>query len=292
MPVRLGACLVAEFVGTFALCFIGILAIHSGAGLIAIALAHGLILSIMITAAMPTSGGLSQSRRHLWLSHHWKKSNSPRASLTSSSSFWPVRLLLWRCMQCSAVEPSASRSSLTERRKSTARTPAWPLSPRSSPPSSWSSPSGEPPPIRRCAKPRRRPAPLIGLTVAADILAIGPITGASMNPARSFGPTLVASLSPDSHLWATHWVYWVGTALVGRGDRVDNCVSPDSLASRHRTWNRRPRRRCPRNSTTALKYASSLACDFAYFPFKKTRNRKRVASPFESGVNGLFQFET
>src|SRR5213078_3964408 len=50
----------------------------------------------------------------------------------------------------------------------------------------------------------------IGLTVAADILAIGPITGASMNPARSFGPTLVASLQPGSHLWSTHWLYWIG----------------------------------------------------------------------------------
>src|SRR6185369_2789579 len=57
MPVRLGACLVAEVVGTFALCFVGILSIHSaagsGAGLVSVALAHGLILSIMVTAAMP-----------------------------------------------------------------------------------------------------------------------------------------------------------------------------------------------------------------------------------------------
>src|SRR5205807_3134462 len=50
----------------------------------------------------------------------------------------------------------------------------------------------------------------IGLTIAADILAVGPITGASMNPQRSFGPTLVATLQPGSHLWSTHWIYWIG----------------------------------------------------------------------------------
>jgi aquaporin Z len=43
----------------------------------------------------------------------------------------------------------------------------------------------------------------IGLTVAFDILCGGPVTGASMNPARSFGPALV-----HGHFeW--HWCYWV-----------------------------------------------------------------------------------
>ena len=43
----------------------------------------------------------------------------------------------------------------------------------------------------------------IGLTVAFDILAGGAVTGASMNPARSFGPALV-------HMhWDWHWAYWV-----------------------------------------------------------------------------------
>jgi glycerol uptake facilitator-like aquaporin len=42
----------------------------------------------------------------------------------------------------------------------------------------------------------------IGLTVAFDILCGGPVTGASMNPARSFGPALV-----HRHFdW--HWCYW------------------------------------------------------------------------------------
>jgi aquaporin Z len=43
----------------------------------------------------------------------------------------------------------------------------------------------------------------IGLTVAFDILAGGAVTGASMNPARSFGPAL------EMTLWQWHWAYWV-----------------------------------------------------------------------------------
>ncbi|KAI5103208.1 aquaporin 8a, tandem duplicate 1, partial [Silurus meridionalis] len=45
---------------------------------------------------------------------------------------------------------------------------------------------------------------LIGLTVTANILAGGMVSGACMNPARAFGPAVVAN-----H-WAYHWVYWIG----------------------------------------------------------------------------------
>jgi MIP family channel proteins len=47
----------------------------------------------------------------------------------------------------------------------------------------------------------------IGLTVMVEAAVMGPITGASMNPARSLAPALVAGL------WQHHWVYWVAPIL-------------------------------------------------------------------------------
>ena len=35
----------------------------------------------------------------------------------------------------------------------------------------------------------------------------GPISGASMNPARSFGPALAAGI------WTGHWLYWLAPLL-------------------------------------------------------------------------------
>ncbi len=47
----------------------------------------------------------------------------------------------------------------------------------------------------------------VGFVVMVDALMGGPLTGASMNPARSFGPALATGQ------WAAHWIYWVGPLI-------------------------------------------------------------------------------
>ncbi len=53
------------------------------------------------------------------------------------------------------------------------------------------------------------PGLAIGMTVVLDVLIGGPVTGGSMNPARSLGPALFASGAALTHVW----IYFVGPIL-------------------------------------------------------------------------------
>jgi hypothetical protein len=69
---------------------------------------------------------------------------------------------------------------------------------------------------------------IIGLVVVLGQLLGGPLTGGSMNPARSFGPALIAGV------WSNHWIYWLGP-FVGAAVAIfiyDFCFSMMSKGTR------------------------------------------------------------
>lgn len=69
---------------------------------------------------------------------------------------------------------------------------------------------------------------VVGLVVILAQLVGAPLTGGSMNPARSFGPALVAGV------WSNHWVYWLGP-FVGAAVSIfvyDVCFSVVSKGAR------------------------------------------------------------
>jgi len=53
----------------------------------------------------------------------------------------------------------------------------------------------------------------IGLAVFVAHVVNIPITGCSINPTRSFGPAVVASLNGADDLWDDHWIFWVAPLM-------------------------------------------------------------------------------
>jgi MIP family channel proteins len=202
--------LTAEAIGTFALCFIGILAINvdtiSGnegtASLTTIAFAHGLTIMVMVAALGAISGA------------HFNPAVT--AGFVATGRMAPVRGAQYAGAQIAgAVLASLLVGWLFGLDVVRAGTPAVAPLVRST------GAAGVEVVttfflvlvIFGSAVDHRAPKSVypfaIGLTVALDIMATGPITGAAMNPARAFGPALV------SGAWANQWVYWVGPLVGG-----------------------------------------------------------------------------
>jgi len=198
---------VAEFVGTFALVFIGGGAIAaaqgSDSGLVIAALGHGIILAVMVSALMRISGHFNPAVTLGFLAA--RRIEPMMAGLyivaqlvAAIAAAYALKLLL----------PAAVASATRLGGQSV----------------SLDITAGQAIGLEAIATfflvfvvfgtavDTRGPklgGMAIGLTIAADILAIGPLTGGSMNPARSFGPAVV------THVFEGQTAYWVGPILGG-----------------------------------------------------------------------------
>lgn len=195
---------VAEFVGTFALVFVGSGAIIAAtaarmdAALVAIALAHGIVLAVFVSATMRISGhfnpavtiGFMATRRiEPLMAGVYIAAQIVGAILAA----YALRMLLPETLteptrvggQSIASEISAGQAIGLEAIATffltfvIFGTAVDPKAPR----------------IGGLA---------IGLTLAASIFAIGPFTGGSLNPARSLGPAIA------SGVFEGQAVYWIG----------------------------------------------------------------------------------
>ena len=209
MP-SLGRRLLAEALGTFAFVFVGAAVVvvnggfpNSGIGLIGIALAHAIALSVMISATMSISGGhLNPAVTVGLLVTRRIDPASAAAYIATQLAAASVAALLVKLLFPAAAVRSAllgvpviaSSVSLGQAigieliltfflMSAVYGTAVSPDAPR----------------VAGFG---------IGLVLLFDILVGGPLTGAAMNPARAFGPALVA------RQWLGHVVYWVGP-LVG-----------------------------------------------------------------------------
>ena len=183
---------VAEFIGTFALVFVGGASImiakdtNSPSGLIGIALAHGLILAVMVSALMRISGhfnpavtiGFIAARRiEVAMAGVYIVAQLIGAIVGAYVLKWTFPLALFDATrgggQAIALQVTGGQAFLLEFIATfflvlvVFGTAVDPKAPR----------------IGGLA---------IGFVLAADILAIGPLTGASVNPARSFGPAVAS----------------------------------------------------------------------------------------------------
>ncbi|MGH7509490.1 MAG: aquaporin [Gemmatimonadales bacterium] len=207
----LGRRLVAEALGTFGLVFVGAAVVvvnggfpNSGIGLLGIALAHAVVLSVMVSATMTISGGHLNPAVTLGLLV------TRRVDLVSAGAYIVTQLAA-ACIAALLVKmllpPAAVRGALL-----------------GVPVIASSVSLGQAIGVEAVltfflvsavfgtavSPDAPRVAGFgIGLVLLFDILVGGPLTGAAMNPARAFGPALVAG-----H-WLGHAVYWIGPLAGG-----------------------------------------------------------------------------
>lgn len=203
---------VAEFIGTFALIFIGVTTIYnnspnSGIGLLGVALAHGLTIAVMVTATGAISGGQLNPAVTFGLLV------GGQMRLKDSLAYW-----------ISQLGGAAAAGFILVNLLASAKQPGAEIVANGTPDLGAGISVAQGITIEAiltfflvfvvygsAVDPRapRIGGLAIGLTVVVDILFGGPLTGAAMNPARTFGPALA------SGHWQNHAVYWIGPLLGG-----------------------------------------------------------------------------
>ena len=197
----------AEFIGTFALVFVGGAAIMVKAGgpasLIEVAFAHGLILAVMVSALMRISGHFNPAVTIAFL--------ATRRIEAMMAAVYVLAQLLGAMAAAYALKMAVPAEVFAAVRGG-GQAVAGDIG------------TGTAIMLEAIAtfflvtvifgtavdaKAPKIGGLAIGLTVAADILAIGPLTGASMNPARSFGPAVA------SGIFEGQAIYWIGPILGG-----------------------------------------------------------------------------
>ncbi len=203
MDAALGRKLVVEAVGAFALSFIGVGAIIYGGDLTTVAFAHGLVIAVMVCAAGHISGG------HFNPAVTFGFLVTKRIPTVDAVGFW-IAQLGGAVLGALMVSLTLPRQVPNIEHGLTQLTPG--VSNGSGlaiefiltfflmfvifgvavdPRGSFAAVAGIP----------------IGLTITLDIMMGGPLTGASMNPSRTFGPDLVAGV------WTNVWIYFIACPL-------------------------------------------------------------------------------
>ena len=195
---------VAEFVGTFALVFVGAGSIAIGNDLVGVALAHGLVIAVMASAVGHISGG--HFNPAVTLGFLVTRRMAPSLAVV----YWVTQfvaavagaLLLTLVLPDSLTDPVALGTPLVGDPIGAGAAVVieavltfflvWVIF------ATAADPRGTFTSIAGLA---------IGLTITLDILMGGPLTGAAMNPARAFGPELVAGE------WGDAWVWYLGPVL-------------------------------------------------------------------------------
>lgn len=194
--------MLAEFIGTFALIFVGIGAIKTaGHDVLAVALAHGLTIAAFVSATLHISGGQLNPAVTFGLvcGGHMK--------ISDAIGYWIAQLL-------GGTAAALICLGLFTRDVIINGTPQL---------------ATDLTPVQGIVveailtfflvfvvhgtvideRGRRVAGLAIGATITLDILFGGPLTGAAMNPARVFGPAVAAGF------WKAHYVYWIGPLLGG-----------------------------------------------------------------------------